>query len=123
LLSTVSRNRAATAAPMIAPASRCSAARVDCCRLDFIAARAAMGIQSALGRCSPKAIARVIDTATARITAKRISGRVSLTGAVLSGSRRWAQAALSAIRAAGSIDASLLENTFVSCISRAATDT
>ncbi len=30
------------------------------------------------------------------------------------GSRRWAQAALSAIGAAGSIDASLLENTFAS---------
>ena len=40
-----------------------------------MATSAATGIQSALGRCSPKAIATAIDTATARITANRITGR------------------------------------------------
>ena len=68
---TVSTNAAAPAARMIARAGRCTATRVDSASLGFIATRAAMGIQSASGTCNPKAIATVIATATARITAEK----------------------------------------------------
>ena len=59
---TVSRNRAATAAPKVAPARCCWATSADCCKLGFMATMVATGIQSAFGTCSPKAIA----TATGR---------------------------------------------------------
>ncbi len=50
-----------------------------------MATRVATGIQSALGRCSPKAIATATDKAIARISTNRITGLVSLTGAVSPG--------------------------------------
>ena len=80
LLSTVSKQAAATRAPRVAPARRCSATSVDCARLGAIAASVAIGIQSASGRCSPKGIATAIAIAIARITAYRMIGRVSFLG-------------------------------------------
>ena len=50
-----------------------------------MATMAAIGIQSALGSLSPKEIATAIDTAMARMTANRISGRVSGRGEISPG--------------------------------------
>ena len=55
-----------------------------------MATRAAMGFQSALVTCSPKAMATVIANGTARRTANAITCSVSGTGSMESGIRFWA---------------------------------
>ena len=66
-LVTVTRKAAAIAAPKVAPTRRCTPRMVDCCKLGFMAIRVATGIQSALDRCHPKAMATEPVTARARI--------------------------------------------------------
>ena len=85
LLPTRIRIGMAAAAPMAAPTRRCSPKSLDCSRLGFIATMVAMGIQSALGRCPPKAMAAEAARASDRINAKRTIGRVSCTGDWLPG--------------------------------------
>ena len=79
-LVTVTRKTAAIAAPNVAPTRRCAPRSVDYCKLGFMAIKVATGIQSALDRCSPKAMATEPATATARMIPNNTTGRLSLTG-------------------------------------------
>jgi hypothetical protein len=58
--------------------SRCSATKVACFRLDFMATSVATGIQSAFGRCKPKAMVTAMVTASALINTNRTTCLLSL---------------------------------------------